>query len=374
MAVIIFILLLSILVVIHELGHFLVARRRKVGVEEFGFGYPPRLLKLFDWQGTVFTLNAIPFGGFVKLEGEEYVPDTSTKKRSSSTAFYTKSVFDRIAVIVAGPLANILFGMVAFSVVFGLVGVPRPLNDRPRIGEVSTGSPAQQAGIQSDFELVGFRLFDDFIATPKIEDVVEFTKLNQGHTVTAVMTGPCSGLECPETLEEKAVYIRTEAETPAGQGSIGLVFADFVFETGPWYWRAIRGVAYGVQGALSLGVVIVVAVVDLFKNLIIGGQLPSDIAGPIGIVHQASQYQLLSRGIAPLLEFTGMLSINLGIMNALPIPALDGGRILFILLEKMIGRKKIQNVEGYVHYGGFILLVGLLILISLRDVAQIFQS
>lgn len=374
MAVVIFILLLSLLVIIHELGHFFAARRRKVGVEEFGFGYPPRLFKLFYWQGTDFTLNAIPFGGFVKLEGEEYAPDMPVVKQQTSTAFYTKPAWARIAIIAAGPLANILFGMIAFSIVFGLVGVPRPLNDRPRIGEVSVDSPAQAAGVEVGYEIVGFRLFDDYIATPTIQDVVEFTKLNQGQSVTALVTGPCVGLICPETRMEKTLYIRTAAETPAGQGSIGLVFADYVFETGPWYLRVIRGIGYGVQGAITLGITIMLAVIELFRDLITRGQLPAGITGPVGIVHQASEYKLLSQGFAPLLEFAGMLSINLGIMNALPIPALDGGRILFILLEKVIGRKRIQGIEGYVHYGGFILLLGLIILVSLRDVAQIFQT
>ena len=374
MAVLIFILLLSLLVIIHELGHFFVARRRKVRVEEFGFGYPPRLFKLFHWQGTDFTLNAIPFGGFVKLEGEEYEPDRPVAKQRASTAFYTKPALDRIAVIAAGPVANILFGMIAFSIVFGLVGVPRFLADRPRIGEVAADSPAEAAGIQADYEVVGFRLFDEYVATPKIKDVVAFTSVNRGQSVTVVLVGPCENLVCPETKIEKTIYIRPEAEVPEGQGAIGLVFTDYVFETGPWYLRIVRGIGYGIQEALTLGALIVMAVINLLRNLFMNGQVPADVAGPIGIVHQASKYQLLSQGFAPLLEFAGMLSINLGIMNALPIPALDGGRILFIFLEKIIGRKRIQNIEGYVHYGGFILLLGLIILISLRDVAQIFKT
>lgn len=374
MAVIIFILLLSLLVIIHELGHFFVARWRGVAIEEFGFGYPPKLIKLFRWKGTDFTLNAIPFGGFVRLEGEEFdQSEKASKLKPPSTAFYTKSAFSRIAVIAAGPIANFLYGIVAFSIVFGIVGVPRSLEDRPRIEAVAPGSPAEMAGIQAEYEVVGFQLADELIATPKVADVVKFTQLNRGQSVTMLVSGPCTGLTCPETRAEKQLTIRSEAETPAGQGSIGLVFADFIFETGPWHLRLVRGIGYGVQEALTLGVIIITAVWGLLRDLILSGQVPTDVAGPVGIVHQASEYGLLSRGFLPMLEFSGMLSINLGIMNALPIPALDGGRILFVLLEKVIGKKRIQSIEGYAHYGGFILLIGLIILISVRDVAQIFR-
>jgi regulator of sigma E protease len=372
--VLIFILLLSLLVIIHELGHFLAARWRGVRVEEFGFGYPPRLLKLFRWRGTVFSLNAIPFGGFVKLEGEDAAADEVTSSKSTQTAFYTKSALSRIAVVAAGPIANLLFGMLAFSIVFGTVGVPVSLDDRPRIEAVSTGSPAELAGVQPGTEIVGVKLFDDYIATPKAADVIGFTRLNQGQEVTLVLTGPCEGLVCAEERQEKTVYIRPEAEVPENQGSIGIVFADFIFETGPWYLRLSRGIVYGVQNAVNLGVTIVVAVYDLLRNLVIRGQVPADVAGPIGIVDQASRNQLLSQGWLPSLEFAGMLSINLGIMNALPIPALDGGRLLFILLEKVIGRRRIQNIEGYVHYGGFIVLLGLIVLVSLRDIVRIFAG
>ncbi len=373
MTILIFILIISFLVFIHELGHYLVARRHGVRVKEFGIGYPPRIKRLFTWKGTAFTINAIPFGGFVKLEGEDYDPQNPPDK-PSPTAFYAKPPKSRIAIMVAGSLANILFGMAAFSMVFGVLGIPRFLEGRPRIEQVAPGSPAAEAGLTADQEILGFRLREEFVETPLIDDVVEFVDLNRGETVTVVTTGACQGYECPEIAHEAELTLRTESETPAGEGSMGVVFSDFFLEKGPWATRIWQGIVYGVREALALGVLIVVAVVDLFKQIFTAGTVPAGVAGPVGIVHQASQTSLLSRGWAPLLEFSGMLSINLGVMNLLPIPALDGGRVLFVMLEKIFGRKRIQAIEGYVHYGGFLLLLGLIILISFKDIWQIFQS
>lgn len=371
MTVLIFILLLSVLVVIHELGHFFAARRAGVKVHEFGFGYPPKIWKLFTWRGTKFTLNLIPFGGFVRLDGEDADPEELAGPAPAG-AFYTKSAWDRVKVIAAGPVANIVYGALAFSIVFGVIGVPKSLEDRPRIGLVAPGSPAEQAGIVVDREIAGFRGEGEFVATPKIADVVSFVSENQGKTVRITTTGACQASECATEAQEYEVYIRTAEETPEGEGSIGVAFSDFYLEQGVWYERIPRGVVVGVREAVVLGGLILQAVWQLLVDLVRGGAVPADIAGPVGIVHQASESRILSRGFLPILEFSGMLSINLGIMNLLPIPALDGGRLLFIFLEKLFGKKRIQKVEGYAHYGGFILLVGLIIFISIRDVVALF--
>lgn len=370
MTILIFILVLSFLVIIHELGHFLVARHYRVKVEEFGLGYPPRIKKLFNWLGTSFTLNAIPFGGFVKLKGEEFDPHDH---QPYDDAFYAKPAIARINTMLAGPVVNILFGVIAFSIVFGVLGAPRFLDNRPRIEHVADSSPAA-AALEANYEITGFRLFDDYIATPEINDVIEFVNLNRGEEVTVVLVGPCDGFSCAEMSTEAPVYLRTEAETPAGEGSMGVVFQDFFFETGPWYTRVINGAIYGFKEAISLGILIVVALIDLIRQLVTTGSIPAGVAGPVGIVHQASQNQFLTTNWAALLEFAGMLSINLGIMNIMPIPALDGGRVLFVLLEKVFGKQRIQAVEGYVHYGGYLLLLALIILVSFKDVWQIFRG
>ncbi|OGJ37828.1 MAG: hypothetical protein A2383_01940 [Candidatus Pacebacteria bacterium RIFOXYB1_FULL_39_46] len=374
MTVLIFILILSLLVVIHELGHFLVARKQGVKVQEFGFGYPPRLKKLFIWQGAHFTLNAIPFGGFVKLEGEDVNPSENDAQTANPKAFYAKSAWARTAIIFAGPLANILYAVLAFCIVFGIMGVPHFLNGRPRIETVAVNSPAEKAGLQAQSEIIGFKLFGDLVLTETTKAVIEFVQQNQGQEVQIIFTDSCEGLVCSDTQIENPIYLRSEAESPAGEGAIGVVFADFFLEKGSWHSQLINGVWYGIRQSVALGILIVGAVVDLFRDLLTAGTVPTGLTGPVGIVHQASSSKILTSGWAPLLEFSGILSINLGIMNLLPIPALDGGRILFILLEKIVGKKRIQQIEGAAHYAGFLLLVGLIILVSFRDIAQIFQS
>ncbi|MFH2118530.1 MAG: M50 family metallopeptidase [Candidatus Paceibacterota bacterium] len=374
MTVLLFILILSLLVVIHELGHFFMARKQGVEVQEFGFGYPPLLKKLFTWRGTDFTLNAIPFGGFVRLKGEEFNPDDRDFEPINQQAFYAKSALARIAVIFAGPLANILYAVLAFCVVFGVMGVPHFLDGRPRIETVAVNSPAEKAGLQAQSEIIGFRLFDDLVLTENMEQVVEFVQQNQGQEVQIIFTDPCDGLVCPETQIEQPIYLRPEAETPTGEGSMGVMFADFFLESGPWYSQLINGAWYGIQQSVALGVLIVSAVIGLFRDLFMTGTVPAGLTGPVGIVDQASRSSILTSGWAPLVEFSGILSINLGIMNLLPIPALDGGRILFVLLEKIVGKKRIQHIEGKAHYVGFILLIGLIVLVSFRDIVQIFQS
>lgn len=369
MEIIVFILILSLLVIVHEFGHFWIARKNGVKVQEFGLGYPPKIKKLFTWKETVFTLNAIPFGGFVKLEGEEYNPED---EKTVKNAFYNKPAKNRLAVILAGPIANLIYGVIAFSIVFSAIGIPTSLGDRPRIEEAVPNSPAAEAGISKNMEIIAFRLQDDTIPVKTIQEVIEFIDLNRGETVGVVFQGPCDGLVCPENAIESEVYLRKKDETPPGEGSMGVAFTDFFFEKGPWYLRPIKGAWYGLKEAVALTGLIAVALVDLFGKLF-GGVVPTEVTGPIGIVHQASQNELFKQGWATTMSFSGMLSINLAIMNILPIPALDGGRALFILLEKIIGKKRIRKFEGYANYGGFILLLGLIILISIRDVGRIFN-
>jgi regulator of sigma E protease len=372
MTALIFILILSFLVIIHEFGHFLLAKKHRIKVHEFGLGYPPKAFKLFRWKGTDFTFNLIPFGGFVHLEGENVDPEQGEDK-SKKDAFYNKSAKARLAVIFAGPLFNIIYALVIFSIVFSVMGIPRNLDGRARIAEIAKDSPAEQAGIEIDHEIIGFRLFEDDINTPDIKDVIEFTKVNYGQTVTIKLQGPCDQDVCQEKITEKEIYIRSEEEIPEGQGAMGVAFSDFYLEKKPWYIQPFLGIWYGLQEAYSVAILIVLSLINLFKEVFTGAGVPEGLAGPVGIVHQASSNNLLEQGFLSVLGFSGMLSLNLGIMNVLPIPALDGGRMFFILLEKFIGKDRVRKFENTANLGGFALLLGLIILISIRDVWRIFQ-
>jgi len=361
MSIIIFILILSTLVIIHELGHFFAAKKVGMKVEEFGLGYPPLAAKIFKWRETVFSLNWIPFGGFVRIRGEE----------EKSGAFHQFSINKRLGVILAGASVNFLFGVLAFSLVFSILGIPTPLKE-PRLAEISPNSPAATAGIPANVNILGLKVNDEFIATPTTQEVIDEITAKQGETVIIVTSGQCDQLGCEEEKQEYFAYLRSPEETPQGQGSLGVIFQPSVYLHYPWYEMPFRGIWYGIIQAFWLGGMILNGLGDLLINLVTLGQVPEDIAGPVGIVHQATSGKIFAEGFLAVLSFSGMLSINLAILNILPIPALDGGRAVFILIERITGRKRIEKIEQYFNYAGYIFLLSLLILVTIRDVVRIF--
>lgn len=377
MSALIFILILSALVIIHELGHYLVAKWQKVQVNEFGLGYPPRALKLFSYAGTLFSLNWVPFGGFVKLEGEDGEADQTKQARQAGTfAFFERPAWAKLLIILAGPAVNFIFGIVAFSVVFSVSGIPQSLSNQARIDQIAPDSPAAVAGLQPSTNILGFKeaTSSAAIAVSSIAEVQSFVADHKGQTVIVQTSGPCQADACAESLAESSIYLRTEAETPAGQGSMGVVFSDYYLVRYPWYLMPFYGSKYGITQALDMGWMMLEALGKMGSDMINGRGVSGDVAGPIGIVHQAQKSDILTSGWMMVLSFAGMLSINLAVMNVLPIPALDGGRAMFIVLGQLIGQKRIEKLENYANYGGFILLIGLIVVISLRDILRIVKG
>lgn len=383
MSIVIFILILSFLVLIHELGHFIVARRAGIVVEEFGIGYPPLAIKLFTWKGTVFSLNWIPFGGFVRMAGEDEVvaaaPDKLSKKsaneeklaRQVSGQFYQANTANKLAVILAGAAVNFLFGVVAFSLVFTYMGIPVELNTA-RIGAVAPESPAAQAGITPGVEVIAFAPPEsEIIAIASSQELITAIQAHRGQTVKITTTGPCQDEVCAESAQTYDVYLRTAAETPEGQGSLGIAFDSVIFKHYPWWQMPLRSVWYGLEQALYLGQQIVQALGTLGRDAVTKGSVPDELAGPVGIVHQAQASGVFSEGPLAVLSFAGMLSVNLAIMNVLPIPPLDGGRAVIILLAPFVSHRRRVAVEYYANYGGYILLLGLIIFITARDISRV---
>ena len=375
MAVLIVILIISFLVIIHELGHFFAAKKAKINVKEFGLGYPPKIKKLFSWQGTNFTLNLIPFGGFVRLEGESG-PESEEKKLDQVKPdkwgpFYTKTAKQRLMVIMAGVIVNLVFGVLAFSIVFSFIGIPTELINQARIGWVLENSPAAEAGLLDNVNIIEIRTDQNTYKITDFTKVQEAISVNKGQNLTIVTSLACDGAVCPQETQEFNVYARTEEETPEGEGSLGIVFESLVYHFYPWYQMPFRGTWYGIKQAVGLGYLIIQALFQMVVQLAVTGQVPKDVAGPVGIVYEAQQGNIITDDFWSNLGFAGMLSINLGVMNLLPIPALDGGRALFILLEKIFGKKHIQKIEAYANYGGFALLILLILMITYKDIMRI---
>ena len=281
-------IILSLLVILHEIGHLAAAWWLKLRVEEFGLGYPPRARKLFTWKGTDFTLNWIPFGGFVRLWGEE------AGDENSSQAFARRPVWQRLIVMLAGPGINFLAALILFGLVFSIGGLPRSLKEIPRVNSVVVDSPAAQAGILPHDNLVGFlpttaSSAAELISVTKISQVQEFVQAHRGETWTVKLQGPCQKLECTADFREATLYLRTAAETPSDQGAMGIAFREYELEFFPWYQMPFRGMWFGLQQTIELTGLMLGELRTIVVKLVSGQGVSSSVAGPIGIVHQAEQ-------------------------------------------------------------------------------------
>lgn len=370
MSVILFIVILSFLVIIHELGHYFAALWSKVKVDEFGIGYPPKAFRLFRWKGTDFTVNWIPFGGFVRLQGE----DGNKGEKKETGQFYQANTFRKLVILLAGASVNFIFGVIAFTIVFSNVGIPELITDA-RIGQISVGSPAEEVGMEANTNIIGFQALDKekvLITSP--EDLVGEITAHKGETVKIFTSGKCENVSCEEIEKEYDVYLRPTESTPDDQGSLGVVFDQVIYRFYPPLLMPFKSAAFGIEQAMQLGVQIVQAFSNIVQDLFMRGKVTGDVAGPVGIIHQAKQIGLFEEGFLTILSFTGMLSINLAVMNVLPFPPLDGGRALFVVLELIFKKKRTEKIEYYMNYGGYIFLLSLIVIITIKDVLRIFEK
>lgn len=370
MTALIFIIILSVLVIIHEAGHFLFARKNKIKVKEFGLGYPPRILKLFRHKETVFSINLIPFGGFVQMEGENGPEDNDDDKTGS---FYEKSAKSRLEVILAGVLFNFIFGVLAFTFIFYQLGIPHQLFDQARIQEIVENSPASQAGLKANTNILAFKVNEQWIEINNISEVQKLISNHLGETLIVRTSLFCEQEKCPQEYEEKSIYLRTTEETPENEGSMGVIFSDVIFKSYPWYLMPFMTIFHAFKQSIDLGILILQSLWKLIIDLVAGRGLQQEVSGPIGIIDQANTYGFFEGGLLSIINFAALLSINLGIINLLPIPALDGGRAFLILLEKIFTRKKIDRIAHYLNYFGYISLLALMIIISFNDIRNIFR-
>jgi len=371
----VFALILSFLVFIHEAGHFWAARKFGVKVDEFGFGYPPLAKKLFRRNGTDFTLNWLPFGGFVRLAGEErYLEDESKAGKGEGQMFYAQKKWKRIVIILAGAMVNFIFGLLAFSFIFSVEGIPeeKPLTDRTLIIAVFENSPAKRADLRAGDMVLAIKDVDEpdqLLETAEINEMVEFLDNQRGEEVELLISRE-------EVELRKEMYVRTREETSAGQGALGIQIAgsEVVYQKYPVWQMPFRGAWTGTQAAVNFGLMIVKSLGQMVADGIGAGQLPEEVAGPVGIVYVAQKQGIIQEGFLGILNFAAVLSINLAIVNVLPVPALDGGRAMFIFLEKIMGKRFKPEYERYANMIGFALLLLMIILVSARDIQYVLRD
>ena len=360
LTIIVFILILGILIFAHEFGHYISAKKAGVRVDEFGFGFPPRIFA-FKKGETTYSLNLIPVGGFVKIFGEERGEKKSTSKR----AFYNKPAWQRAIILFAGVFMNLLVAAIFLSIVHG-IGVPSFVekgqeanyrNIQIQIVEVAKNSPAEKAGIKIGDAIFGLSFNQEAVQIKEVEDVQNFIAGHIGEELNFTLK------RGNETLQKVMI---PRSNPPEGEGATGIAMSKTGLISYPWYKAIIKG--FETAGKL------IVTMISLFylliKTLILKGTMIGEIAGPVGIAALTSQ--MVQLGWVYVLQFTAILSINLAIINFLPFPALDGGRLLFLLIEKIKGKPIKFKTERMAHTIGFAILILLIIVITFRDIVKLF--
>ncbi len=336
---------LAVLILAHELGHFITAKASGIKVEEFGLGYPPRLFGIRRGE-TLYSLNAIPFGGFVRMAGED---DPEVERSLAS-----KSAGTRLLVLSAGVIMNVLLPFLLLSIA---LMVPHDVaTGRVVVEEIAPNSPAALAGIEVGDIIISIN--DRPVASTV--DLGRYIQLYLGNEIDIQLE------HSDATTGEVTLVPRWQPPPEEGAIGVSIRTLDFTIESrSEPFWRAIP---MGARQAMETMV--------LFKNAILSlfiGTTSPDIAGPVGIVQLTGE--VAQAGISPLLEFTAFLSLNLAILNILPLPALDGGRIAFVFLEIVRRGKRVSpKREGLVHLIGFIMLMAIIVAITFQDITRIISG
>ncbi len=333
--IVISLIFLSILIVGHELGHFLAARAFRVRVEEFGIGFPPKLFAKRIGE-TNYSLNILPFGGFVRIYGEhrQHLEEIKDIGRS----FVHQPIFKRAIIMAAGVVANFLIGWLAFSVVFFSLGTPEKII----IGEVIPNSPAAAAGLQAGEEISGYRSANEFLADLNL-------KFSENK---------------PISINNKLVTPRSD---PTGSnGQIGIK----IQEIRSHQHNPFQSLVSGLQTTFIFTGLLVKAFGNILTGVITGNfTFLNQVAGPVGIFSILGEVKNL--GAIYLVELLGFISINLMIVNLIPFPALDGGRLLLLLFEKIISRPINYKIEMAINAVGIALLLLLMLVVTYRDIMRL---
>ena len=338
-----FLAVLGVVVVVHEFGHFATAKAFGIKVNEFGFGFPPRLLGVRKGE-TVYTINALPLGGFVRLEGEN--------DPSDPRSFAAKGVGVRFVVLTAGVIMNVLLGVVLLSAFFfftvtdsqGPTGITLDNRTPLEVLSVSPGSPADHAGLRMG-DLI---LEQNGRPLESFNDLVEGINANRGTEIEWVLQREGS---------RKTVKLVPRVDPPQG------IRVEWM-AVSPW-----EAVKVGVERTWMVPVALKDAVTDWVTS---DGELP--FAGPVGIAQGTGEWAR-EFGLIALIPLAAILSISLAILNILPIPALDGGRLVFVILEWLRRGKRVSpEKEGFVHIIGFAVLIVFIVAISYNDIMRIVEG
>lgn len=369
MSLILFLLVLSVLVLIHEAGHYLTARLFGVKADEFGYGFPPRLIGWVKergkwkrvgrkdqakYQNTIWSINWLPLGGFVRIKGEQ------PGEEEGRDSFHNVAIWKRTIILAAGVSMNWLLAFVLFATVF-MSGTQAVLEDLPvgarvtdraiRITQVLSGAPGEQAGLRANDVVVSVAG-----RVPESYDIARQEIFAQGEK-TFPMVIERDGRQM--TFQVTPAFVKEADRIALG---IGLADVGRVSFSPPQAIKAAALTTFGYTKAIlfTFG--------DLVKDLFAWRAPAQDLSGPVGIAVLTGQ--IAQQGIIPLLQFAAILSINLAVVNFLPIPALDGGRVLFLAIEKLRRRAMSRTLEAAIHNIAFLILISLILIVTFRDVSK----
>ncbi|PIR44776.1 MAG: RIP metalloprotease RseP [Candidatus Vogelbacteria bacterium CG10_big_fil_rev_8_21_14_0_10_51_16] len=369
MSIILFLIILIVLILVHEFGHFIVAKKSGIRVDEFGIGFPPRI-KGWKKGETTYTLNWIPFGGFVKIAGEDVTDEElsvmSAKERDRNFALKPAAI--KAAVIVAGVAFNFLLAWVLFSVGY-MTGLPVPVDESGAeeglrdvalvITGVQEGAAAEEAGLNPGDKILSL-VADDGRGVPDLttDAVREFIATRPGATLT--LTYEREGETASATLSPRESAELERAVIGITMDRIGTLEASPLEAIGRGFIMTARVTGATVSGLYSL-----------VKNALTGEGSFADVSGPVGIVRIVGDAARF--GFAYLIGLTAVISVNLAVLNLLPFPALDGGRLLFLLIEKLKGSPIKPAIANTANMIGFYALIILMLVVTYHDVVKLFR-
>ena len=365
MSIIIFIIILAILIFVHELGHFLVAKKSGIRVDEFGLGFPPKIFAK-KLGNTVYTLNAIPFGGFVKIFGEDPHSE-EIKEEDRHTSFFYKPKWIQVSVLVAGVTFNIIFAWLCISLGF-MIGMPastdyssfgQTTRTNLVITEIIKDSPAEKAGLTTG---------DVIVSVSSGEVSIQNENLTPNKVSELISNSIAKNIEVAYRRGEALptnVFIEPNSDLIEGKKAIGIVMDSMGILKLPIHLAFIEGAR--TTWFLTKGTV--VGLVGFLRDVVTFKSDFSQVAGPVGIAKVVSQANNL--GFVYLLSLVALISINLAVINLLPFPALDGGRLLFVGIEAIIRRPINPVFVRWTNALGFVFLIILMLVITSHDILNL---
>ncbi len=349
MSFIAFLIAIFILVLVHELGHFIAAKLNNVKVEEFGIGFPPRIAGI-KYGETLYSLNLIPLGGFVRVYGEE-----ETVKTQKNRAFIFKKPHQKLQILLAGIIGNFLLGWLLISYLF-TQGVPVPTKTI-RIEKVEKNSPAEKSSLQRGDIIKAIKYKNQLIKLDSTNKLVSEVKKLAGKEITLIIK---------RDNKEFQVKITPRKNPPKGEGALGIVISSYQIKK----YSPIKAPFLGLYESFKITGRIISAVGQMFINLLFFKTASLNVTGPIGIAKLTSE--AARHGVNAFLEFLAILSLNLAVINLIPFPALDGGRIIIVLYEWKRKKTLDKDFERKLTLIGFAILLLIAIIISIYDIRRFF--